>query len=110
MKKPVRMKKLRILLHKDKKENVLRRLFDEGSFQLENVEVEGLPEKGKQTTVTVEAMSLLSKIEEIRGVFGEVGIKAAEEEKLEKVHVAGESADATPPTSSLSRPRSHSTS
>jgi vacuolar-type H+-ATPase subunit I/STV1 len=56
LKKPVRMKKLKIVLHKDKKEKVLRRLVDEGNFQLENVEVEGIEEKGKQSAATIEAM------------------------------------------------------
>lgn len=96
MKKPVRMKKLKILLHKDKKENVLRGLFDEGSFQLENVEVEGLEDKGKQSTVTVEAMSLLSRVEEIRAIFSEIGIKAeTDEETIEKVHVEEKPSEAT---------------
>jgi V/A-type H+-transporting ATPase subunit I len=82
------MKKLKIILHKDKKEKVLRRLFEEGGFQLENVEVEGIEEKGKQTTVTVEAMSILSRIEEVRGIFNEVGIKPEKEvEVVEKFHV-----------------------
>jgi V/A-type H+-transporting ATPase subunit I len=82
------MKKLKILLHKDKKENVLRRLFDEGKFQLENVEVEGLEDKGQQSTHTVEAMSLLSRVEEIRAIFSEIGIKAEiDDEAVEKVHV-----------------------
>ena len=75
MKKPVRMKKLKIILHKDKKEKVLRRLFDEGNFQLENVEIEGIEDKGKQSTITVEAMSLLSRAEEVRAIFAELGIK-----------------------------------
>jgi V/A-type H+-transporting ATPase subunit I len=95
MKKPVRMKKLKILLHKDKKEKVLRRLFDEGSFQLENVEVEGLQEKGKQTMITVEALTLLSKLEEIRGIFNEVGIKAEAEVELEKVNVEEKNSEDT---------------
>jgi V/A-type H+-transporting ATPase subunit I len=82
------MKKLKILLHKDKKEKVLRRLFDEGAFQLENVEVEGLEDKGQQSNVTVEAMSLLSRLEEIRAIFIEIGIKAEmDDETIEKVHV-----------------------
>ena len=72
MKKPVRMKKLKIILHKDKKEKVLRRLFDEGNFQLENVEIEGIEDKGKQSTITVEAMSLLSRAEEVRAIFAEL--------------------------------------
>jgi V/A-type H+-transporting ATPase subunit I len=82
------MKKLKVVLHKDKKETVLRRLFDDGNFQLENVEVEGIKEKGKQTTITVEAMSLLSRIVELRRIFNELGIKDEEEvEAIEKVHV-----------------------
>jgi V/A-type H+-transporting ATPase subunit I len=96
MKKPVRMKKLKIVLHKDKKENVLRRLLDDGSFQLENVEVEGLSEKGKQTAVTIEAMSLVSRINEIKGIFGELGIKVGEEEgPIEKVQVTEKSSEET---------------
>jgi V/A-type H+-transporting ATPase subunit I len=90
------MKKLKILLHKDKKENVLRRLFDEGNFQIENVEVEGLEDKGKQSTVTVEAMSLLSRVEEIRAIFSEIGIKAeTDEEAVEKVHVEEKTSEET---------------
>jgi V/A-type H+-transporting ATPase subunit I len=90
------MKKLRVVLHKDKKERVLRRLFDEGSFQLENVEVEGIQEKGKQTTVTIEAMSIISKLEVIRGIFNELGIKDEEErEPFVKVHVEEKSSEET---------------
>jgi len=88
VKKPVRMKKLKVLLHKDKKEQVLRRLFDEGNFQLENVEIEGIEDKGKQSTATVEAMSLLSRAEEVRAIFSELGIKAETDgAPIEKIHV-----------------------
>ncbi len=90
------MKKLKIVLHKDKKEKVLRRLFDEGNFQLENVQVEGVQEKGKQTAATIEAMSLLSRIEEIRAIFNEVGITTEkEEEAAEKVRVEQKTTEET---------------
>lgn len=83
------MKKLKIVLHKEKKENVLRGLLDEGSFQLENVEAEGLQEQGEATDTTVEAMSLLSKLEVIRGIFTEVGIKPVDEKApVERVVVS----------------------
>ncbi len=96
MKKPVRMKKLKILLHKDKKEQVLRRLFDGGNFQLENVEIEGIEDKGKQSTATVEAMSLLSRAEEVRAIFAELGIKAETDgAPIEKVHVDEKSSEET---------------
>ncbi len=96
MKKPVRMKKLKVLIHKDKKEQVLRRIFDEGDFQLENVEIEGIEGKGKQSTVTVEAMTLLSRAEEVRGIFSELGIKAeTETTPIEKVHVDEKTSEET---------------
>lgn len=93
VRKPVRMKKLRIVLHKDKKEKVLRRLLDEGIFHLESVETEGIPEKAKEEKHVVDIIELGSKIDDILLTFSKLGIKISEDEIEKKIKVKEESTE-----------------
>jgi len=81
MRKPVRMKKLRIVLHKDKKEKVLRRLLEEGVFHLERVETEGIAEKPKESEHAVDILALSAKLDDIIAAFSKMGIKLIEAEE-----------------------------
>ena len=82
MRKPVRMKKLKILLHRSKKDPVLQMLFDEGIFEPEDIEIESDREKEQDVHVVVEeVMSLLSKIGSIKEIFTEVGFEVGGEEE-----------------------------
>jgi len=87
MMKPVRMKKLRIVLHKDKKEKVLRRLLEEGVFHLDRVETEGIAEKPQESGHAVDIFALSAKLDEVLGAFSKMGIKIAEEDAGKKMGI-----------------------
>lgn len=87
MKKPVRMKKLRIVLHKDKKEKVLRRLLEEGVFHLDKVETEGIAGKPKESEHAVDILALSAKLDNAVAAFSKMGIKIAEEDVGEKMGI-----------------------